>query len=44
MNENGGEVNDTFFHPAVIFPVNDKMRIYNEDQFGLWCPLYPTKY
>ena len=43
MNENGGEVNDTFFHPAVLFPVNDKMRIYIEEQFGPVVPIVPYK-
>lgn len=43
MNENGGEVNDTFFHPAVLFPVNDKMRIYTEEQFGPVVPIVPYK-
>jgi len=39
MNENGGEVNDTFFFPAVLFPVNAKMRIYSEEQFGPLVPI-----
>jgi glyceraldehyde-3-phosphate dehydrogenase (NADP+) len=41
INENGGEVNDTFFYPAVLFPVNSQMRIYNEEQFGPVVPIVP---
>lgn len=41
MNENGGESFQTFFYPAVLFPVNDKMRIYFEEQFGPVIPIRP---
>lgn len=41
MNPNGGEVNETFFYPAVLYPVNDKMRIYYEEQFGPVVPIIP---
>lgn len=41
MNPNGGEVNETFFYPAVVYPVNDKMRIYYEEQFGPVVPIIP---
>jgi len=34
MNEGGGEVLNSFFYPAVLYPVNDKMRVYYEEQFG----------
>ncbi|MFT3680202.1 MAG: NADP-dependent glyceraldehyde-3-phosphate dehydrogenase [Ferruginibacter sp.] len=43
INENGGEVNDTFFYPAVLYPVNDKMRVYTEEQFGPVVPIVPYK-
>jgi glyceraldehyde-3-phosphate dehydrogenase (NADP+) len=39
MNEHGGETNETFFYPAVLYPVNDKMRIYYEEQFGPVVPI-----
>ncbi len=39
LNKNGGEVNDTFFFPAVLYPVNDKMKIYREEQFGPIVPI-----
>lgn len=41
MNPHGGEVNETFFYPAVLYPVNDKMRIYYEEQFGPVVPIVP---
>ncbi len=41
LNEQGGQVVDTFFYPAVLFPVNDKMRIYSEEQFGPVIPVVP---
>jgi glyceraldehyde-3-phosphate dehydrogenase (NADP+) len=41
MNENGGEINETFFYPAVLYPVNDKMRVYREEQFGPVIPIVP---
>ena len=41
VNEHGGEVLETFFYPAVLFPVNDRMRIYYEEQFGPVIPIVP---
>ena len=43
LNENGGEVNDTFFYPAVLYPVNAQMRIYSEEQFGPLVPIVSYK-
>ena len=39
VNKNGGQVNMTFLSPTVLYPVNDKMRIYNEEQFGPVVPI-----
>lgn len=39
MNENGGEHMNTFFYPAVMYPVNSKMRLYTEEQFGPIVPI-----
>jgi glyceraldehyde-3-phosphate dehydrogenase (NADP+) len=39
MNENGGIYLNSFFYPAVVFPVNDKMRLYYEEQFGPIVPI-----
>lgn len=41
MNEGGGEVLNTFFYPAVLYPVNNKMRVYYEEQFGPVIPIVP---
>ncbi len=41
MNENGGTILNTFFYPAVLYPVNDKMRVYYEEQFGPVVPIVP---
>ncbi len=39
LNPGGGEVLHSFFNPAVLYPVNDKMRIYSEEQFGPVVPI-----
>ena len=31
----------TFFHPAILYPVNDKMQIYHQEQFGPVNPIVP---
>ncbi len=41
LNEGGGEYAETFFYPAVVSPVNDKMRLYYEEQFGPVVPIVP---
>jgi glyceraldehyde-3-phosphate dehydrogenase (NADP+) len=41
MNEHGGETEQTFFYPAVLYPVNEKMRVYYEEQFGPVVPIVP---
>jgi glyceraldehyde-3-phosphate dehydrogenase (NADP+) len=38
INKNGGTFNKTFFYPAVLYPVNSKMKIYTEEQFGPVVP------
>jgi glyceraldehyde-3-phosphate dehydrogenase (NADP+) len=39
INEAGGTVNDTFFYPAVLYPVTSQMRVYDEEQFGPVIPI-----
>jgi glyceraldehyde-3-phosphate dehydrogenase (NADP+) len=39
INEHGGERLHSFFYPAVLYPVNDKMRVYYEEQFGPVIPI-----
>lgn len=41
MNENGAEIAHSFFYPALLYPVNDKMKIYYEEQFGPVIPIVP---
>lgn len=41
MNGHGGTTNKTFFYPALLYPVNSKMRIYHEEQFGPVVPVVP---
>lgn len=41
INENGGDNVASFVYPAVVFPVNDKMKLYREEQFGPVIPVMP---
>jgi len=41
VNEGGGTVNGSFFFPAVLYPVNETMRVYHEEQFGPLIPVLP---
>lgn len=41
MNPGGGTIVNTFFYPAVLYPVNEKMKIYSEEQFGPIIPIVP---
>ncbi len=41
MNEGGGTIWGTFFHPALLFPVTPAMRVYHEEQFGPLIPVVP---
>ncbi len=41
INEGGGASNETFFFPAVLYPVNEKMKVYTEEQFGPIVPIVP---
>jgi glyceraldehyde-3-phosphate dehydrogenase (NADP+) len=40
-NPNGGLSRETFFYPAILYPVNEKMRVYTEEQFGPVIPVLP---
>ncbi len=39
INKNGGQSQGTFYFPTVLYPVNDTMRIYHEEQFGPVIPV-----
>lgn len=41
INENGGTTVESFFYPAIVYPVNEKMKLYREEQFGPIIPVLP---
>ncbi|MBC7919499.1 MAG: NADP-dependent glyceraldehyde-3-phosphate dehydrogenase [Ferruginibacter sp.] len=41
LNEGGGTIHHTFVYPAVVYPVNDRMKLYREEQFGPVIPVIP---
>jgi len=43
LNPNGGEVNETYFHPAVVYPVRNDMRLAREEQFGPIVAITPYR-
>ncbi|HNW88700.1 MAG TPA: NADP-dependent glyceraldehyde-3-phosphate dehydrogenase [Bacteroidales bacterium] len=43
INSSGGLFNKSCFFPTILFNVNDKMRIYREEQFGPVVPVVSYK-
>ncbi len=41
VNEGGGTTVNSFVYPAVLYPVNNKMKVYSEEQFGPLVPVVP---
>ncbi len=41
VNAGGGTVNHSFFSPALLYPVNEQMRVFHEEQFGPVIPVVP---
>jgi glyceraldehyde-3-phosphate dehydrogenase (NADP+) len=41
VNEGGGTVGGTLFYPAVVYPVEEGMKLYREEQFGPVVPVMP---
>lgn len=41
VNECGGMVNATYFHPAVLYPVSPAMQLHEVEQFGPLVPIVP---
>ena len=41
INEGGGAASASFVYPAVVYPVNEKMRLWREEQFGPVIPVVP---
>lgn len=39
VNTSGATICGSFFFPAVLYPVNPKMRVYHEEQFGPVVPI-----
>ena len=43
INQNGGKKFKNFVFPAVLYPVNDKMNVYKDEQFGPVIPVISFK-
>lgn len=43
LNAKGGETTDNFIFPAILYPVNKTMRVFQEEQFGPVIPVVPFK-
>ena len=43
MNKKGGQMSVNYTYPAVMYPVNDTMDLYHEEQFGPVVPIIPYK-
>jgi glyceraldehyde-3-phosphate dehydrogenase (NADP+) len=41
MNPGGGASSGSFCYPALLYPVSQTMRVYNEEQFGPVIPVVP---
>ncbi|SAL75049.1 aldehyde dehydrogenase [Caballeronia terrestris] len=41
VNEGGGVFCKTLFYPAVVYPVQEGMKLYREEQFGPIIPITP---
>ena len=43
INKKGGELSENYSFPAIVYPVNNKMKIYHEEQFGPVIPIISYK-
>ncbi|OEK07950.1 aldehyde dehydrogenase [Flavivirga aquatica] len=41
LNKKGGQTSENFIFPAVLYPVNKDMRVFEEEQFGPVVPIVP---
>jgi glyceraldehyde-3-phosphate dehydrogenase (NADP+) len=41
INPSGGVTTESFFFPAILYPVSPEMRVYTEEQFGPIIPIIP---
>jgi glyceraldehyde-3-phosphate dehydrogenase (NADP+) len=44
MNDRGGQISSNYFKPAILYPVNEHMKIYHEEQFGPVVPIVPYQH
>ncbi len=43
LNKKGGETSENYIFPAVLYPVNKTMRVFQEEQFGPVIPVLSFK-
>ena len=43
INKDGGSYVETFYYPAVLYPVTQDMRVFREEQFGPLIPIVTFK-
>jgi len=43
INDKGGHMSKNFCFPAVLYPVNDSMKVFHEEQFGPVVPIISYK-
>lgn len=43
VNSDGGKADGALFRPAVLYPVDASMRVYQEEQFGPVVPVVPFR-
>ena len=43
INTKGGQITENYIFPAVLYPVNNKMRVFHEEQFGPVTPIVSFK-
>lgn len=41
INPNGGQWHETFYYPALVYPVKAGMKLWSEEQFGPIIPVVP---
>ncbi|HEY1166581.1 MAG TPA: NADP-dependent glyceraldehyde-3-phosphate dehydrogenase [Chitinophaga sp.] len=41
VNPHGGDAYESMVFPAIVYPVNDRMKLYSEEQFGPVVPVLP---
>lgn len=41
INQHGGASSASFVYPAIVYPVNERMKLYREEQFGPVIPVLP---